>query len=328
MNGVDGRKLMADAKFYESYSRWIESANRYETWKESVQRVMDMHRFKYADRMTPTLAEAIDFCQELYEAKAVLGAQRALQFGGEQLLKNNLKLYNCVSSHLNRPAFFGEFMELLLSGCGAGFSVQKQHIEQLPPLKPRNKGAKTFVADDSIEGWAEAFDVLFSSFFASNGKHPEYAAHPVFIDLKNIRPKGAMISGGFKAPGPEPLRKALDHVETILNKVADEKRKLKPIEAYDCCMHMADAVISGGVRRSATVCLFSKEDEEMIKAKTGDWFISNPQRGRSNNSAMLLRDETTFEEFQKIMESVQHSGDPGFIWTDNLEFTYNPCVNI
>ncbi len=246
MNGVDGRKLMADAKFYESYSRWIESANRYETWKEYVQRVMDMHRFKYADRMTPTLAEAIDFCHELYEAKAVLGAQRALQFGGEQLLKNNLKLYNCVSSHLNRPAFFGEFMELLLSGCGAGFSVQKQHIEQLPPLKPRNKGAKTFVADDSIEGWAEAFDVLFSSFFASNGKHPEYAAHPVFIDLKNIRPKGAMISGGFKAPGPEPLRKALDHVEAILNKVAEEKRQLKSIEAYDCCMHMADAVISGG----------------------------------------------------------------------------------
>lgn len=246
MSSVDGRSLMADAKFYESYSRWLDSEGRYETWKESVQRVMDMHRHKYKDKMTKQLSDDIDFCQNHYEKKAVLGAQRALQFGGEQLLKNNLKLYNCVSSHLNRPAFFGEYMELLLSGCGAGFSVQKQHIEQLPSLKPRNKAAKTFVADDSIEGWAEAFDVLFSSFFVSNGKHPEYAQHPVFIDLKNIRPKGAMISGGFKAPGPEPLRKALDHVEVILNKVANEKRKLKSIEAYDCCMHMADAVISGG----------------------------------------------------------------------------------
>lgn len=318
MSSVDGRSLMADAKFYESYSRWLDSENRYETWDESVARVMNMHRQKYKSKMTPALSDAIDFCEELYKKKAVLGAQRALQFGGEQLLKNNLKLFNCVSSHLNRPAFFGEYMELLLSGCGAGFSVQKQHIEQLPSLKPRNKAAKTFVADDSIEGWAEAFDVLFSSFFVSNGKHPEYAQHPVFIDLKNIRPKGAMISGGFKAPGPEPLRKALDHVEVILNKVANEKRNLKSIEAYDCCMHMADAVISGGVRRSATICLFSKDDEDMIKAKTGDWFISNPQRGRSNNSAMLLRNETSFEEFQKIMESVQHSGEPKQIWAYSL----------
>lgn len=246
MSNVDGRKLMADAKFYESYSRWLDSENRYETWDESVARVMNMHRQKYKSKMTPALSDAIDFCEELYKKKAVLGAQRALQFGGEQLLKNNLKLFNCVSSHLNRPAFFGEYMELLLSGCGAGFSVQKQHIEQLPSLKPRSKAAKTFVADDSIEGWATAFDVLFSSFFVGGGKHPEYAQHPVFIDLKNIRPKGAMISGGFKAPGPEPLRKALDHVEVILNKVANERRKLKSIEAYDCCMHMADAVISGG----------------------------------------------------------------------------------
>lgn len=307
---LDGRKLMADAKFYESYSRWDSNKGRYETWEESVARVMDMHRTKYADKMTPELSSLIDSCENLYKQKRVLGAQRALQFGGEQILKNPLKMYNCVSSHLNRPDFFGEFMELLLSGCGAGFSVQKHHIEQLPPLKPRSKTTKTHIADDSIEGWATAFDVLFSSFFVGGGKHPEYAQHPVFIDLKNIRPKGAMISGGFKAPGPEPLRKALDHVETILNKVADEKRKLKPIEAYDCCMHMADAVISGGVRRSACIALISKDDDEMIKAKTGDWFISNPQRGRSNNSVMLLRDETTFEEFQNIMYSVQHSGEP------------------
>ena len=237
---------MADAKFYESYSRWVDGENRYETWEESVQRVIDMHRKYYADKMTSELSSLIDKAEALYKQKAVLGAQRALQFGGEQILKNPLKMYNCVSSHLNRPSFFGEFMELLLSGCGAGFSVQKQHISQLPLLKPRTKSTKIHIVDDSIEGWAEAFDVLFSSFFVGGGKHPEYAQHPVFLDLKNIRPKGAFISGGFKAPGPEPLRKALDHVESILNKVAEEKRQMKSIEAYDCCMHMADAVISGG----------------------------------------------------------------------------------
>lgn len=555
---LDGRKLMADAKFYESYSRWMDTEKRYETWEESVTRVMDMHRTKYANKMTPELSTLINNCEKLYKQKRVLGAQRALQFGGEQILKNPLKMYNCfsrstrfitdkgiksfeefedgdeivvlthkgnwekavvksygeqslneitfntstpskykehkvlatgnhrwilkggsetvelrvgdvltelngttfdydsaepfeklywcygyvygdgtlvkdakgnkthsmvrlcrqgkdvekygprfeevgfklstnlsllgdmfaytgkylktcpnitddkslfkafvrgyldadgtknserndnevnrynylqtsdeshadffrtcsclggvfvtgeqnltgeitnfapngrkptvkfhikesingkaawrvtnisrdittetvwclevendksfvleggiptgncVSSHLDRPEFFGEYMELLLAGCGAGFSVQKQHISKLPALKPRSKATKIHVADDSIEGWATAFDVLFSSFFVGGGKYPEYAQHPVFIDLKNIRPKGALINGGFKAPGPEPLRKSLDFVENILNKAAEEKRQLKTIEAYDCCMHMADAVISGG----------------------------------------------------------------------------------
>ncbi len=327
-NVVDSRQLMSDAKFYEAYSRFDEAKGRFETFEEAVSRVMDMHRTKYKDKMTPELEAFIQEAQEAYTSQLVLGAQRALQFGGEQILKNNLKMYNCTSSHANRPAFFGEYMELLLSGCGVGFSVQKHHIGQLPALKAHHRKPKLFEIPDSIEGWAESFDVLFSSYFESGAKHEEFSGCPVHFDFSQIRPKGAFISGGFKAPGPEPLRKALVLVDEILSKVAKENRQMRAIEVYDACMHMADAVISGGVRRSATICLFSFDDEEMIKAKTGDWYVTNPQRARSNNSVVLLRKQTSFETFQKIMESVQHSGEPGFIWTDSLEWTFNPCVEV
>lgn len=322
-------KLMSEAKFYGDYSRYNEATGRYESWNEAVERVMNMHKEKYAAVLTPELYAIFMDIQAAYEEQMFLGAQRALQFGGPQLLRKNAKMYNCVSSYADRPAFFGEFMWLLLCGAGAGFSVQRHHVAKLPNVQARTKSVKKFVVPDSIEGWAQAFDVLFSSFFVGGGKHTEFEKHPVWFDLSQIRPKGAEISGGFKAPGPEPLQHALSKVELLLSKAVSEgKRNMKPIEVYDACMYMADAVISGGVRRSATICLFSKDDEEMIKAKTGSWFEDNPQRGRSNNSVMLLRDEVTFEEFQAIMKSVEHSGEPGFIFTDSLEFTFNPCVEI
>lgn len=326
---INASGLMAQAKFYGDYSRFDEAKGRYETWDEAVERVMNMHKEKYAAVLTPELYGIFMEIEEAYKDKMMLGAQRALQFGGPQLLRKNAKMYNCVSSYCDRPAFFGEFMWLLLCGAGAGFSVQRHHIAKLPGVKLRKKSVKKFVVPDSIEGWSQAFDVLFSSFFVDGGKHPEYAGHPIWFDLSEIRPRGALISGGFKAPGPEPLQHALTKVELLLSKAAsDGKRNLRPIEAYDACMFMADAVISGGVRRSATICLFSKDDEEMIRAKTGSWFEDNPQRGRSNNSVMLLRDEVSFEEFAAIMKSVEDSGEPGFIFTDSLEFTFNPCVEI
>lgn len=325
MTEISTTDLMADTKFFADYARFNEATGQYESWDEAVDRVMAMHRTKYADKMNDELEGVFELITQAYKKKAILGAQRALQFGGEQLLRKNAKMYNCVSSYIDRPEFFGEYMWLMLCGCGAGFSVQKQHIAKLPNVRARSKSVKKFVVPDSIEGWAQAFDVLFSSFFVGGGKHPEYEGHPVWFDLSQIRPKGAMISGGFKAPGPEPLQHALTKVELLLSKA---EKRLRPIEVYDACMYMADAVISGGVRRSATICLFSKDDEEMIKAKTGNWFEENPQRGRSNNSVMLLRDDVTFEEFQAIMKSVEHSGEPGFIFTDSLEFTFNPCVEI
>lgn len=327
MQLVDTRSMMADAKFFEAYSR--HNGERYETWEESVSRVMDMHRERYADEMTPELEEAIQFAQDAYNDKLILGAQRALQFGGEQLFKHNIRMYNCVSSYCDRERFFGEFMYMLLCGAGAGFSVQHHHINKLPDVIKRGQRAKTHTVDDSIEGWATAVDVLLSSFFETGGVHPEYSRCHISFDLSQIRPKGAMISGGFKAPGPEPLRKALDLIEAkLVSAAAEGNRKLKPIEAYDICMYAADAVIAGGVRRSATICLFSKDDEDMLNSKTGNWFVENPQRGRSNNSAMILRDEVTRGEFFPMMESIKQFGEPGFIFTESLEHTFNPCVEI
>ncbi len=325
-----GKQMMSESKFFMGYSRWLDDAQRYETWKESVARVMDMHREKYAQVMSPELDELITFAEEHYVNQTVLGAQRALQFGGPQIFQHEGRLYNCSASHLDRPEFFQEAMYLLLCGCGVGFSVQKHHIAKLPTLHPRSQEAKTFTIPDSIEGWADAFGVLISSFITDprNAPFPEYSGRHVSYDFSQIRPQGAYISGGFKAPGPEGLRASLIKCEDLLNQVVKRGNTLRPIDAYDFVMHMADAVLSGGVRRSATICMFSKDDPEMMNAKTGDWFIKNPQRGRSNNSVILDRATTTYAEWQGIKSSVKEFGEPGFVWTDNVEFCYNPCVEI
>jgi len=326
---VNTRQLMSQTKFYEGYSRWNDEHERYETWDEAVTRVMNMHRDYYKDSMTPELSLLIDEAESLYKLQYALGAQRALQFGGEQLRKHQMRMYNCTSTYADRAAFFGELFYILLCGAGAGFSVQKHHVDKMPDVTERKKQAKGYVIEDSIEGWADALSVLMSSFFVGGGTHPEFEGRKVYFDLQNVRPKGAKISGGFKAPGPEPLRRALDKIEHMLQGVVlSGRNRLKPIEVYDIAMHAADAVLAGGVRRSATICLFSADDEEMINAKTGNWFIDNAQRGRSNNSAVIVRDEITKEDFKRIMGSIKEFGEPGFYFVDDRDFTTNPCVEI
>ena len=325
----DTKQFLSDTKFYEGYSRFDETLGRYETWEEAVGRVMDMHRGYYKDKLSPELEKLIDEAEQAYDNKLVLGAQRALQFGGHQLLKHHMKLYNCTSSYADRPAFFGEVFYILLCGAGAGFSVQKHHIAKLPVIAARTKQPKTHVIEDSIEGWATSLDVLLSSYFEGGGKHPEYEGRKVYFDISQIRQKGAKISGGFKAPGPEPLRMALDKIEYLLQgAILAGQTKLRPIQVYDIVMYAADAVISGGVRRSATICLFSPDDEEMVKAKTGNWFVENPQRGRSNNSAVIVRDKITREKFHEFMASIKEFGETGFVFTSSTEIAFNPCVEI
>jgi len=327
---VDTRDFLSQTKFYEGYSRFKENEGRYESWDEAVDRVIDMHDQNYMNNNNE-LSEYLEEARDAYKEQRVLGAQRALQFGGEQLMKHQMRMYNCTSSYVNRPEFFGEVFYILLCGAGAGFSVQKHHIKKLPKLQNRTKQAKGYIVEDSIEGWASALDVLMSSFFVGGGKYPEYEGRRVYFDLSQIRPKGALISGGFKAPGPNGLRRSLDKIEHLLQGIVLDSKEpidIKPIDAYDIAMHAADAVLSGGVRRSATICLFSPDDEEMMNAKTGNWFMDNPQRGRSNNSAVIVRDETTPEEFGKIMESVKQFGEPGFVFVESKEHTTNPCVEI
>ncbi len=329
-NSSLGQQMLSQSKFFMGYSRWVDAKQAYETWNESVGRVIGMHKTKYAEKLTPELEAFIAKAQSAYERQLVLGAQRSLQFGGDQLLKHEAKMYNCSVSHADRAAFFQEAMYLLLCGCGVGFSVQRRHVKKLPRIHARSaKRVKVFQVPDSIEGWADAFGVLLSSFFVDGGTFPEYKGCQVHFDFSKIRPKGALISGGFKAPGPDGLRNALVKCEALLQRALDEGHDdMRPIVVYDFVMHMSDAVLSGGVRRSATICLFDKDDQEMLKAKTGDWFIHNPQRGRSNNSVVLKRDELTREEWADIMRSVRDFGEPGFIFVDNFDFAYNPCVEI
>lgn len=328
-----GKNMMSQSKFYMGYSRWDEEKNGYETWEEAVERVMNMHRKKYSDIMSPELEGYISFAEQAYKDKAVLGAQRALQFGGDQILTHEARAYNCTVSYCDRAAFFQEAMYMLMCGCGVGFSVQTHHLAKMPKIHKRyDKKSKVFAVADSIEGWADAFGVLLSSYFVDGGTFPEYKGCQVHFDFSKVRPKGAMISGGFKAPGSDGLRQALIKCENLLDSLladsGDAQVHMNTITAYDFVMHMSDAVLSGGVRRSATICVFDKDDELMLKAKTGDWFVDNPQRGRSNNSAMLIRDELTREEWAGIMKSVKDFGEPGFIFSDSKEYMFNPCVEI
>jgi ribonucleoside-triphosphate reductase (thioredoxin) len=246
------------------------------------------------------------------------------------VLEGGILTGNCLSSYADRPEFFGEYFYSLLCGCGMGFSVQYHHIQKLPNVVQRTKQPKTHVVEDSIEGWAEALDVLLSSFFEGGGKHPEFEGRRVYFDLSKIRPKGAPISGGFKAPGPDALRIALDRIEYLIQGLVlkEKTSRLRSIDVYDICMFVADSVISGGVRRSATICLFSPEDELMAKAKTGNWFKENPQRGRSNNSALILRNSISKEKFHELMVNIKQFGEPGFVFADSSDMLVNPCVEI
>ena len=333
---------------YSRYARYIQKEERRETWDEQVTRVMNLHNKKYADKLKNSLELQSYFykTEEAYRRQLFLGSQRILQFAGDvnnpdancPIMKHQARVYNCVTTALDRDRAFSEIMYMLLCGCGVGFSVQTQHVSNLPTIKPLDNEVLKYYVDDTIEGWADAIAVLLASYFrqSHDDEFKGYYGKRIEFDFSAIRPKGAYITGGFKAPGPEGLRLALQKIKSKIEdricsiNFSEDKfaNKLRPIDAYDIVMFSSDAVLSGGVRRSATICMFSKEDKEMLNAKTGNWFLDNPQRGRSNNSVMLLRNETSKEEFDEIMESVKEFGEPGFIWTDDLDLMYNPCVEI
>ncbi len=315
--------------FTSKYSRYIPEKQRRETFEEAVDRVIDMHQRHFAQRGI-AVDDLLDICRAAMKNRMVLGSQRAMQFGGDPILRKHARIYNCTTSYCDRPRFFQEALWLLLCGCGVGFSVQTRHVAKLPALARPGAGTATFVVPDTIEGWADAMGVLLSAYFTTQQPFPDFAGKQVTFDYSQIRTKGRPISSGMgRAPGPEPLRRSLTLIRQLIEARLDAGlSSLRPIDAYDILMHASDAVLSGGVRRSATICLFSPDDELMATAKTGNWFNENPQRARSNNSAMLLRGSTTAEQFHKLMKSVREFGEPGFIFTDDLDATFNPCGEI
>lgn len=320
---------LQDYTFNTKYARYIPELGRRETFLEATDRVFGMHERRYARF---GVSAEVRFAQEAVRERLVLGSQRALQFGGRPVEDKNARLYNCTVSYCDRPRFFQEALWLLLCGCGVGFSVQRHHVARLPAITRPGVGRRVFTVADSIEGWADALGALLSTYFVSDQPFPHLQGYSVDFDYSQVRPAGSPLSSGIgKAPGSAPLRRSLEQIRRVLDErvaEAGDGSLLRPIDAYDVVMHASDAVLAGGVRRSASICIFSRDDEEMIRAKTGDWFIRNPQRGRSNNSALLLRDSTSYAQFDALMRSVREFGEPGFVWADSTEIMYNPCVEI
>lgn len=318
-------KALQDYTYVSKYARYNKSKKRRELWSEAQDRVCNMHISRF-----PHVEEEIRDAFAAAKSKHVLGSQRALQFGGTPILKKHSRIYNCIASYCDRPRFFQECFWLLLCGCGTGFSVQKHHIAKLPDFHSfRLNKRKTFVIPDTIEGWSDSLGILIASYMPHE-EFKEWYGYDIDFDFSNIRSAGSPLSSGVgKAPGAEPLKKALDIINNFIKeKLLQGQKRLRPVDAYDIIMHVSDAVLSGGVRRSATLCMFSYDDDEMVNAKTGNWFSENPQRARSNNSATLLRSKITREQFFDLVEKNKQFGEPGFIWVDDLEALFNPCVEI
>lgn len=314
------------------YANFIPDIKRRELKHESGDRMMDMHETKFGG-LGDSVRGAIADARAAFHEDLVLGSQRCLQYGGDPIFKKNARAYNCVVSYCDRPRFFQESFWLLLCGCGTGFSVQRHHVEKLPDIAPVSDVKNgLYKIPDTIEGWADALGVLLSSYFDSDDTpFPQYRGLNVAFFYDDIRPEGAELSStsSGKAPGPEPLRRSLEKIRELLERcVANGQTRLRPIDAYDIVMHASDAVLAGGVRRSASICVFSADDEEMATAKVGAWHRDNPQRARSNNSALLLRDGTNYDDFFELVGYARQWGEPGFFWSDSTEFIPNPCVEI
>jgi ribonucleoside-diphosphate reductase alpha chain len=301
------------------YAKFLPDVNRRETWEELVTRNMNMHIKKY-----PQLAgEIVEVYKYVYDKK-VLPSMRSMQFGGKPIEISPNRIYNCAYLPIDHLDAFAESMFLLLGGTGVGYSVQKHHVEKLPEIrKPNPNRTRRFLVGDSIEGWADAIKVLMKSYFGENLSTPEF-------DFSDIRAKGAqLVTSGGKAPGPQPLKDCLHKLKGMLD-AKEDGQKLSPIEVHDMVCHIADAVLAGGIRRAALISLFSADDNEMIACKSGAWWETNPQRGRANNSAALVRHKITKEFFMDLWKRVEASGagEPGIYFTNDKDWGTNPCCEI
>ena len=310
------QSILSDITVYMKYAKFRPELNRRETWEELVDRNKQMHQEKF-----PYLKDEIENAYKLVYDKKVLPSMRSLQFAGKPIELNNARIFNCSFLPIDDWRSFSEIMFLLLSGCGVGYSVQKHHIEQLPEIIVPTK-TKRYLIGDSIEGWADAVRMLCKAYFTGSPL-------PLF-DFRDIRPKGAqLITVGGKAPGPEPLKECLFN----LQKVFDRKKtgeKLTSLEAHDMACHIADAVLSGGIRRAALISLFNLDDEDMLTCKFGNWWEENPQRGRANNSAVVMRHKIDEEEFFKLWKKIElsGSGEPGIYFSNDKDWGTNPCCEI
>lgn len=312
------QEILSSVTTYMKYAKYIPEVQRRETWEELVTRNKQMHMKKY-----PELTSEIEAAYEFVYMKKILPSMRSLQFSGKPIEISPNRIYNCAYLPIDDWRSFSEVMFLLLGGTGVGYSVQKHHIEQLPDIrKPNPERERRWLVTDNIEGWADAVKILMKSYFSGGSR--------IKFDFSDIRPKGArLITSGGKAPGPQPLKECLVKVEGILEQKSNGE-KLRPIEVHDIVCHIADAVLAGGIRRAALISLFSADDTEMIACKSGAWWELNPQRGRANNSAVLMRHKITKEFFMEVWKRIEASGagEPGIYLSNDKDWGTNPCAEI
>ena len=312
-------RILSDITVYMKYAKYLPTENRRETWEELVTRNKEMHQKKY-----PNITDEIEGVYKLVYDKKILPSMRSLQFGGKPIEISPNRVYNCAYLPIDHVDAFSETMFLLLGGTGVGFSVQKHHVEALPDIKKPNPNRnRRYLIGDSIEGWADAIKMLVESYFGIKSSTP-------IFDFSDIRQKGALlVTSGGKAPGPQPLKDCIHNIKKVLDAKSDGE-KLSPIEVHDIVCHIADAVLAGGIRRAALISLFSADDNEMISCKSGNWWELNPQRGRANNSAVLLRHKITKEFFLDLWKRIELSGagEPGIYLSNDKDWGTNPCCEI
>jgi ribonucleoside-triphosphate reductase len=313
-----GLEALSKITIFSKYAKHVPGEQRRENWNEIVDRYQNMLINKY-----PKLKDAIEATVEFIRDKKVLPSMRAMQFAGPAMEVNNARGYNCAYLPIDSIHSFSETMFLLLGGSGCGYSVQKHHVAQLPAIiKQDTYKQRTYLIEDSIMGWADAVKMLMKFYF-EGGFKPKF-------DFRAVRKKGTrLITAGGKAPGPEPLKICLAHIDAIMERKNDGEN-LTPLECHDILCHIANSVLSGGIRRSAIISLFSHDDEEMITCKYGNWWETNEQRGRANNSAVLVRGEIFAKEFDALWKRIEASGsgEPGIYWTNDKEWGTNPCCEI
>jgi ribonucleoside-diphosphate reductase alpha chain len=312
-----GLETLSQIVTFNKYAKYLPSLRRRETYDEIIMRYLQMMVDKY-----PHLAGDIMKNSQYIFDKKVLPSMRALQFAGPAIQKNEARIYNCCYLPVDDYRAFAEIMFLLLGGTGVGYSVQFKHIDKLPEIRKPIKEQK-FLVGDSIEGWADAVKHLIGSYLGYRNTKPRF-------DFSDIRAKGQrLITAGGKAPGPEPLKKCLFELEQILERKANGE-KLQTIEVHDMICHIADSVLAGGIRRAALISLFSADDEQMLTCKFGNWWETNPQRGRANNSAVLVRHRVTKEFFLDLWKKIElsNAGEPGIYFTNNPDWGTNPCCEI
>ena len=310
-------KILSDITVHLKYSRYLTDQKRRETWEEIVDRNKAMHLKRF-----PDLKEDIESAFKFVYEKKILPSMRSLQFGGKPIEISPNRQYNCSGVAINHWEVFPEIMFLLLGGSGVGFSVQHHHIDKLPEIKPHLKRKRRYLVSDSIEGWADAVKIIVKSYFFG-------LSEPVF-DFSDVRAKGTLlVTSGGRAPGPQPLKDCIHNLKKVFDSVPPGD-KLTSLQCHDVICYIADAVLAGGIRRAALLSLFSLDDEAMLTCKDSGWHELNPQRGRANNSVILLRHKITKTRFMKLWDRIKTAGngEPGIYFSNDKEWLCNPCAEV